>query len=72
MSANRTSTKTRACRGKKAHATRQEALEHMRRMIRKGASPVVLNVYRCPVPGAHPEVGSIVWHVGHRMPGRRK
>lgn len=69
VSGNRTKTKARACDGKKAHATRQEALAHMRRLIAEGASPVVLNAYRCPtVKRGQPEH----FHVGHRMPERRK
>lgn len=64
-----TQTKARACDGKKPHATREEATAHMQRLIAEGASPVVLNVYRCPTV-KRGQRGH--FHVGHRIPGRRK
>ncbi|HZP49660.1 hypothetical protein [Actinocrinis sp.] len=61
--------KARACDGKQAHPNRKTALEHLWRLVREGASPAVLNVYACPTvkPGQVRH-----FHVGHRMPGRRK
>jgi hypothetical protein len=62
-------TKARACEGKISHASRAAALAHKSRLIAEGASPVVLNVYACPTvkPGQVRH-----FHVGHRIPARRK
>lgn len=57
-------TKARACDGKIKHATREDAQSHRRRLIRAGASPKRLTVYRCPADGSH-------FHCGHVHPGKR-
>lgn len=57
-------TKARACDGKIKHATRAEAEEHRRRLIRGGSPAKRLKVYRCPADKSH-------FHVGHTHPGRR-
>ena len=57
-------TKSRACKGKKAHPSHAAATAHMHRLINdEGASPDALNVYECRRDGP-PH-----WHVGHL--GRR-
>ncbi len=60
----RTMTRARACTGKKAHATRQAAQEHLDRLIAGGASPDRVKIYTFPADGSH-------LHVGHVHPGRR-
>ena len=62
-------TKARACDGKIKHATREDAEAHRWRLIRAGDSPAVLVVYTCPTvkPGQVRH-----FHLGHRIPARRK
>lgn len=62
-------TKARACTGKIAHHNREAAMAHRAELIRKGASPALLVVYTCPtVKPAQVRH----FHVGHRIPERRK
>ena len=57
--------KRRACRNKKAHLSRSGAEDHMNRLIREGAEPYTLSVYRCLSCGRY--------HVGHLgTPGRAR
>jgi hypothetical protein len=57
-------TKNRGCTGKIRHETRREAVKHLWRIVRRGASPFWLNVYKC----RHCNGG---FHVGHKQ-GRRR
>ena len=59
-----TETKARGCEGKRAHATRAVAENHMWRLVKRGAALSGLNVYDCR---------HCPWfHVGHRPRGRRR
>lgn len=53
-----TSTRARACAGKLAHGTRQDALAHLARLVRGGAAPWRLVIYRCRHCSR--------FHIGHR------
>jgi hypothetical protein len=61
-----TSTRGRSCDGKKAHPTREAALDHFYRLVRAGAAPAGLSVYRCRFCGSY--------HVGHaaKVPQRKR
>jgi len=50
-------TRAQTCGRKKKHADKAAAERHMDRLVRGGASPDILNVYKCRF-GPH-------WHVGH-------
>jgi hypothetical protein len=65
---NGTVTKARACAGKRRHSSREAAQTHLYRLVDRGASPVGLNVYECPIR-RHGETRH--WHVGHR-PGKHE
>lgn len=58
-----TRTKARVCGDKQRHDDKTSAEQHRHHLIRNGASPRRINVYRCPVCGG--------WHVGH-WPRRRR
>jgi hypothetical protein len=58
-----TGTKRQACEGKVRHASKREAVAHVRRKIRLGALASTLRVYRCDHCGGY--------HVGHYRPGKR-
>lgn len=54
-----TNTKQRGCGHKIPHPTRKEAERHMWNLVRRGAYPGRLNVYRC-------KHCTSSWHVGHK------
>ena len=57
-----TTTRAVQCDGKRQHPNRAKALGHMFSLVRHGASPAALNVYRCRHCGS--------WHTGHRPRGK--
>ena len=59
----RRATQARSCTGKKRHLTVRTAEGHRDRLIRRGAHPTAIEVYRCG-HGPH-------YHVGH-VPNRRR
>jgi hypothetical protein len=54
-----TRTRARQCVGKVRHDKRHDALDHLWRLVRKGARLSRLNVYRCGFCGG--------LHVGHKL-----
>lgn len=58
-----TSTKGRACAGKRRHPTQHGARQAIARWVRHGAHPDRLEAYHC----AHCDG----WHIGHTARGRR-
>lgn len=63
-----TTSRGRQCDGKKRHPNKAAAEAQKWRLIRNGAHPDALNVYRCP----HcTQPGKPGWHVGHRPHDRR-
>lgn len=58
-----TSTKARRCGTKRRHETRDAALGHLYALVRKGASPALVNVYSCTDCGS--------WHVGNGRARKR-
>jgi hypothetical protein len=63
MGANIDRSKASQCGGKKRHDTRQDALDHLARLIRLGAPAWRISVYRCRHCTA--------WHVGHHPRSQR-
>lgn len=61
-----TRTPARACQRKMRHETRDDARDHLERLIRNGASRARLEIYQCKHCGAY--------HVGHKLGsnGRRR
>lgn len=54
--------KARACKRKSGrYATKEQAFEHLKRLVAQGSYEPMLNVYLC----RDPQCG--LWHVGHRQ-----
>jgi hypothetical protein len=54
--------KRKACRIKTGrHDTKEQAFDHLKALVRKGAYEPMLNVYPCKIPTCGK------WHVGHRI-----
>lgn len=54
-------TRARACEGKRAHATREQAVKAKWWLVAKGTAESRITVYPC----RHSPPGQVHWHVGH-------